>query len=345
MAPVTPPLLAPTPGAEQPPSRTVPRSVSDWVLQILTGYSSALMLVVLLVVFASMTFSDFATAENFRNIFAQAAPGAMVALAETLTMVVGEFDLSVGYVSSLAGVMFIGFMVNQHMGFLEALLLTLVVAAGFGLLNGVIVVKLGVNAFIGTLGVGIAAVGVNYLYGGGATMAGTLPNVVTQLGIGSAGLSYVAWVWLGVAVALWLYSEQTRPGIHSRAIGGNQNASRLAGLRVSRLKLAAFIMAAVLAASGGILLATQLGSGEPTAGDGYLLDAFAAAFLGTGFYRAGEFSVPGTVLGALVLEVGFNGLAILGYPTAARYLFEGGILVLALGIGAVARRWRMGRSS
>ena len=129
-----------------------------------------------------------------------------MALAETLTMVVGEFDLSVGYVSSLAGVMFIGFMVNRRMGFLEALLLTLVVAAGFGLCNGIIVAKLGVNALIGTLGVGIAAVGVNYLYGGGATMAGTLPNVVTQLGIGSAGLSS----WLGCGSA-WPSSSGSTP--------------------------------------------------------------------------------------------------------------------------------------
>lgn len=330
---------------ESAPGRIRRLGLRDRLLQILIGYGSLLVLVVLVIVFAaSSPAGTFLSLANFRNIAAQSAPVGLVALAETITLIAGEFDLSVGYVCSLSGILFFGFMVNQHMAFAPALGLTLLAAAALGVVSGAIVSKLGINAFIGTLGVGIVAVGFNYAYGGGATVAGDVPNIVSQLGLGiSAGLSNVSWVWLALAAGLWLFTEQTPYGIHLRAVGGNKDAARLAGVRVSRLKWLAFAASAVLAALGGCLLAMQLGSGEPTAGDGYLLDAFAASFLGTGFYRPGEFTVPGTIVGVLILQVGYNGLAVLGQPTSARYLFEGAILIFSLGIGAGARRVKIGR--
>ena len=316
----------------------------DRAFKLVLSWGSGIVLLALLAIFVVAAPTTFATPDNFKNILAQSAPGALVAFGETLTLIIGEFDISVGYVASLSGVLFTGFMVNQHQPVGEAVVLTLAVAATLGLLSGFIVTRLGVNALVATLGVGIIALGLNYLYGGGGTIAGQTPAIVSQIGFGrSFGIPNTVFIWLVLAVVLWLFSEGTVTGIHSRAVGGNQQSARLASIHVRRLKTLAFVLSALLAASGGMLLSAQLGSGEPTAGDGYLLDAFAAGFLGSGFYRAGEFSIPGTVMGVLILQVGYTGLAVVGQPTALRYLFEGGILIFALALSSVVRRVRTGR--
>jgi|SRR5579859_233706 len=318
--------------------------MSDRAFKLVLSWGSGIVLVALVGAFVIAAPTTFATPDNARNILSQAAPGALVAFGETIALIVGEFDISVGYVASLCGVLFTGFMVNQHFGFTEAVLLTLAVAGSLGLISGLVVTRLGVNALVGTLGVGIMALGLNYLYGGGATIAGPTPNIVSQIGYGrSFGIPNVVLIWLALAVVLWLFSEGTVTGIHSRAVGGNQQSARLASIKVRQLKTLAFVMSALLAACGGMLISAQLGSGEPTAGDGYLLDAFAAGFLGSGFYRAGEFSIPGTVVGVLILQVGYTGLAVLGQPTALRYLFEGLILIFALALSSVVRRMRASR--
>jgi ribose transport system permease protein len=313
-------------------------------LTFLGSWGNGIVLMALIAVFVIAAPSTFGTLDNFRNILSQAAAGSLVAFGLTTVLIVGEFDISIGYVASLAGVLFFGLMVHQDLPFPAALILTLAVGAGLGLLSGLIVTGLGVSAFVGTLGVGIIALGLNYLYNGGASVAGETPHIVSQIGLERTfGIPNTVLIAATIGVLLAVYSEGTVPGIRSRAVGGNPQSARLASVNVPRLRILAFVVSGLLATSGGILLSTQLGSGDPTAGNVYLLDAFAAAFLGTGFYRAGAFSIPGTIVGALILQVGYTGLAVLGQPTATRYLFEGVILVFALALGSVVRRGQRGR--
>ncbi len=323
--------------------RTDANPWKERLFEVLGSWGNGIVLLALLAFFVAAAPGTFGTLDNFRNILSQAAPGALVAFGLTTVLIVGEFDISVGYVASLAGVLFFGLMVHQGLPFPAALILTLSVGACLGLASGLIVTGLGVSAFVGTLGVGIIALALNYVYGGGASVAGETPAIVSQIGLERTfGIPNTVLVSLVIAIVLAVYSEGTVPGIRSRAVGGNQQSARLASINVPRLRILAFVMSAVLATSGGILLSTQLGSGEPTAGNVYLLDAFAAAFLGTGFYRSGEFSIPGTIIGVLILQVGYTGLAVLGQPTALRYLFEGLILIFALALGSVVRRVQRG---
>ncbi len=306
-------------------------------IRVTVRYSALIVLFLLIVFFGIKSPSAFFSSNNLQNIFVQAAPGGVAALALTTTMIVGEFDLSIGYIASLGGLLFFGFMINHHLGFLPAVLAALAITIVLGCFSGFVVSRLKVNAFIGTLGVGFVAVGIIYSFSNGAMIAGNAPKIVDTLGLGTTfNVQNLTLLWVFWIIVLWVITERTPVGTHMRAVGGHSKAAELVGLRVSRLRMGSFIGSAFLAGLAGIMLSMRLGSGEPNAGDGYLLDAFSATFLGRGFYRPGEFNVPGTVVGALILQVGYSGLAIIGMPTAARYYFAGGTLILALALGTVA---------
>jgi len=118
-----------------------------------------------------------------------------------------------------------------------------------------------------------------------------------------------------------------------------EGATRLAGIRTDRVTIAAFVIGGVSAALTGILLASLLGSGTVSAADGYLLDSFAAVFLGAATLRDGEFHIIGTFIGVLVVNIGFNGPSLFGTPTFWQFVFKGGILVLAVALSTIARRY------
>ena len=142
-----------------------------------------------------------------------------------------------------------------------------------------------------------------------------------------------------VLAALWVLVERTAFGQSLQAVGGNRMAARLSGLAVDRTRILAFVIAGACAALTGILLASSLGSGTTSAADSYLLTAFAAVFLGSATLRDGEFHILGTLLGALIIAVGFNGLAIFGAPTFYQYVFQGAILIVAVGLSSLSRRF------
>ncbi len=141
-----------------------------------------------------------------------------------------------------------------------------------------------------------------------------------------------------IVIVLWVILNRTATGQRIQAVGSNPVASRFAGIRTDRSKITAFVIAGACAAITGILLASLLGSGAVAAADGYLMDAFAAIFLGLATLRDGEFHIVGTLIGVLVVSVGFNGLSLLGTPTSRQYIFKGGILVAAVALSTIARR-------
>ncbi|MGN6548742.1 MAG: ABC transporter permease, partial [Pararhizobium sp.] len=122
-----------------------------------------------------------------------------------------------------------------------------------------------------------------------------------------------------------------------QAVGGNPAAAHLAGINVDRIKILGFMISGTCAALTGILLASRLGSGTTGAADSYLLTAFAAVFLGSATLRDGEFHVIGTFVGALIIATGFNGLNIFGAPTFSQYIFQGAILIVAVGLASLGR--------
>jgi ribose transport system permease protein len=310
-----------------------------YVLRFVGTFGTLIVLLGMFIGFSAGMPDAFLTWRNISNIFTEASLTAVVAGGLTLPLIVGEFDLSIGYHSSLAGVLVVGLMVNQHLPVAAAIVLVLAAAAAIGLVNGLIVTKLGVNALIGTLGTGTILVGADYAYSSGIPIAttGSLFPSIFQGKLGPIPNPVI--IMFVILVILWLVVNRTALGQAMQAVGGNPEAARLSGIRVDRVRIIAFVICGVCAAITGILLASQLQTGELGAGDGYLLESFAACFLGSAALRDGQFHIVGTFLGVLTVGVGFTGLVIFGAPTFYQYLFEGVLLVLAVGLSTTARRY------
>jgi ribose transport system permease protein len=306
----------------------------------LSRYGTIVGLLLMVVFFSANAPGIFLSRANFLNILSQASLTAIIASGLTYTLVVGEFDLSIGYVASFVGLIVTGLMAYQGFPIWLSIVSALLLGAAIGAFNGVLVTKVRINAVISTLGVGTMLTGIGFTYSSFPIATG-IPRAFTDIALGRLvfGLPNPVIIMVIVLIALWVILNKTDIGQKMQAVGGNLEAARLSGIRVDRIKIFAFATAGFCAALTGTLLSSLLGSGTLAAADGYLLDAFAAVFLGSATLREGEFHISGTLIGVLILAVGFNGLSIFGAPTHFQPIFKGGILVLAVGMSALARRY------
>ena len=314
-------------------------SVGRIALVITSKYGTLIAMAIMILIFGLSVGSAFLSVNNLLAILNQSALTAIIASGLTLVLVVGEMDLSIGYAASLAGVLVTGLMAKQGLPVFLAILITLAVGAGIGTVNGLLVTKARVNAVVATLGVGTVLIGLAFGYTAGSPIV-QVPTAFTNITLSRfLGVQDPIWFMLIVVAILWVVLNRTPLGQRMQAVGANRNAARLAGIRADRSKISAFVFAGVGAALTGILLASLLGSGTVSAADGYLLDSFAAVFLGAATLRDGEFHILGTLIGVLVVNIGFNGLSLLGTPTFWQYIFKGGILVFAVALSTIARRY------
>ncbi|WP_330174289.1 ABC transporter permease [Streptomyces sp. NBC_01498] len=305
---------------------------------VLTGrYGTPGVLVLLLIGFTAAG-PTFLTGQNLLNILNQSATLAVVAGGLTLPLVAGKFDLSFAAVVSLSGILAVGFLERGGLPWFAAILLALAAAGIIGLVNGLLVAQLRIDPIVATLGTSTMLLGLNYAYSSGTPI--TLDSgPFTEIARGSV-LGVPAPVILAAAVlgGLWVALNFTLLGHHMRAVGTNQVAARMAGVRVARITVIAFVICGLCAGLAGVLLSARIGSGQVTAGDGYLLNAFAAVFLGASVVRDGEFHIVGTLVGVLIVTVTFNGLSLLGAESYVQFLFQGGILVAATALSSTSRR-------
>ncbi len=307
---------------------------------IVSKYGTLIAMALMIVIFSvSVPNGAFLSGGNLLSIVNQSSLTAIIACGLTMVLVVGEFDLSVGYAASLAGVLVTGLIANQGLPIALAVLVTLVAGGGIGTVNGLLVTKARVNAVVATLGIGTVLTGLAFGYTAGSPIV-QVPKEFTYLALAKfLGIANPIWFMLLVVAVLWVILNRTASGQRIQAVGANRSAARLAGIRTDRSKITAFVIAGVCAAFTGILLASLLGSGTVSAADSYLMDSFAAVFLGSATLRDGEFHILGTLIGVLVVNVGFNGLALLGTPTFWQYIFKGGILVIAVALSTISRRY------
>jgi ribose transport system permease protein len=326
------------------PVTTTPRRSGADVWRWLGRYGALAVLVAMVVVVALMEPDTFATKDNVINILNQSALAAIVAMGVTFPLVAGEFDLSVGNTASLSGVVACTLMQKHGFGIPEAFLVTLALGAAIGLVNGLVVTVIGVNALVATLGVGTIVIGINYAIAGGlpVTLTGSEAGSFVDLTLGKLfGIPYPVYVMVVLAIVLWTLLNRTVAGQSMQAVGGNAIAARLSGIRVDRIRVIVFVLAGACAALTGVLLASRTGSASVNGGDTYLLSAYAAAFFGSAVLRDGQFHIVGTIVGVVTVAVGFNAIALIGLGTYWQYLFQGGLLILGVGVGTLARRRAM----
>jgi ribose transport system permease protein len=264
----------------------------------------------------------------------------------TVVMSMGDFDLSVGAMASLAGVVAaVLFVAGWPVGM--AIAAALAVGVAGGLLNGFLVSVLGILPFVATLGTMTVFGGFAFLVSDGRTIFGRdIPasfSGFARSGIemGDLRIPALTLVALAVLALVWAVLEQTPYGRRLYAIGGNIEAARLAGTRVVKLRWLAFTFTGMGAAIAGLMYASRVASANPTQGDGLMLDAIACVFLGMTVSEEGEPHVLGTLLGVLLLGLLDNGLTQMNVDSYIREVLVGTIIILAVAsgrLGAFSRR-------
>ncbi|MGF6226697.1 ribose transport system permease protein [Inquilinus ginsengisoli] len=272
----------------------------------------------------------FATAANLLNVTQQMAILAIAAAAATFVMVIGEFDLSVGFVASLAGVLVVK-LLAAGIGPGAAILLTLLACGLVGALNGLVVYGLRAPSFIATLALGTIASGAAYWLSGGASLFQGIPPGFTALARAATGPVPVLTLWmLAVLLAAGGTLALTVFGRRLIAIGSNREAARLSGVPIGRSVVAVFAISAALSGMAGVLLAARLGSVQHTMGESLLLPAYAAVFLGMTAFRGGRPNVTGTAVGVAIIAVLANGLTILNVDPFFQKMVTGAIIIAAV---------------
>ncbi len=293
-----------------------------------------LIVVCIVMVFAS---DSFLSIGNVTNILRQVSINALIAVGMTLVILTGGIDLSVGAVMALSGTVAAGLMSGGMNGGL-ALLLCLLIGLAFGVANGAFVARAGMPPIIVTLATMGIARGLALIYTGGYPISG-LPSWIRWFGGGFVlGVQTPIVIMAVVYLLAWVLLERTPFGRYVYAIGGNETATRLSGVRVARYKLLVYAISGLTAAIAAVVLTSRLMSGQPNAGEGFELDAIAAVVLGGTSIAGGRGSLIGTLLGALLLGVLNNGLNMVGVNPYVQTVVKGGIILLAIYIGRERRK-------
>lgn len=298
--------------------------------RVLQSYGTLLALAAIVLAFSLIRPAAFCTLTNFINITRQISLLVLISLGATLVMTVNEFDLSVGSMASLGGVM-AALLAVRGLPMALCFLLPVVVSLLLGLLNGWIVARFRVLSFITTLGMSTVLSGAIYRLSGGATVFENIPKSFSWLGTAKLGrIPLLSLLMAAFVAAFWFLMSHTTLGRKLYAIGGGEEVARIAGIRVAKYKTIAFGLCAVMACVTGMLVASRVGSANTTAGDGYFLQSYAAVFIGCTVSRRGVPNVLGTLVGAAILGVLANGLTMLQMPTYMQDVITGGVIILAV---------------
>ena len=290
----------------------------------------------------------FMTARNWLNISQQMSMLIVVASGMTIVMVMGDFDLSVGSMASLAGIV-VAMLLSFDYPIWAAVALALLVGLAGGAVNGLLISFVGILPFVATLATLTMLSGAAFVVSGGKTISGraipeSFGNFAREgIALGDWGgvamsLPNLTIVALVVVALVWVLLEQTTFGRRLYAIGGNIEAAHLSGVAVRRLKLIAFSLTGGSAALAGIMYASRVASANPTQGSGLMLNAIAAVFLGSTLSEHGEPRLLYTIVGVLVLGVLDNGLTQMSVDSYLRQILVGGIILLAVSTSSYARR-------
>jgi len=280
---------------------------------------------------------NFFSVNNIMNVLRQVSVVGILAVGMTFVILTGGIDLSVGAVMALVGTLSAGLMVNTGLSASIALPAGLFIGLGIGIFNGALVAWGKMPAIIVTLATMGMARGLGLIYSGGYPVSG-IPSWISWFGVGRIGVVPVPVVIMVVIYAIaWVLLQRTAFGRHVYALGGNELAARLSGVKTQRVKLAVYGISGVTAALAALILTGRLMSGQPNAGVGFELDAIAAVVLGGTAIAGGRGLILGTLIGAVLLGILNNGLNLMGINPYLQDVIKGFIILLAIYIG---REWR-----
>lgn len=294
----------------------------------------------LIALFSFLRPESFLTANNFSGLFVNQIVVVFAAVGLVFPLIVGELDLSVGYLVGFGQALCVALMTLAGLPVVAAIAITLVACVALGVINGVLVTRFEINSLIATLAVGNVLYGIVLWFTGGTILFQNVPKAFLAIS-GEKLLGVPLPIWYGAAlVALVELVLQFLPiGRRMYAIGGNRRAALLTGIPVTRLILGSFGVSALLCGLGGIIIASRLGSAQPELGPSFLMPAFASAFLGATTIRPGRYNALGTAVAVYTVAVIVAGLQQLGVPFWAENIVYG--VALAGGVGLSRRLTRI----
>ena len=323
------------------------RNVRIVLTHLVSVWNLAILLVVLILVFSVLKGDTFLTAFTFQSILNSRSINALAALAVMIPLSSNNFDLSVASTLGVSQVLANGLQTQQGLPWEAAAIACLALGAFVGFINGLLVARAKIHSFIATLGSGTLLLGLNQWYTGGKQVVGILPpdfiaisGILPHIGIPAAFIYVVA-----IALVLWVVFDYLPLGRFLYVIGDSPRAAELTGINSTTFVTLAFVASGTLAAFAGVVLQAQLQVGQSTVGQELLLPAFTGALLGTTAIRPGRPNVWGTVLAVAVLAVAVAGLSQLGAPFFVEHLFDGAMLILAVGLAGYTQRRRERRSA
>ncbi|NGO67351.1 ABC transporter permease [Streptomyces sp. SB3404] len=307
------------------------------VIRRLVLDNGALLALVAMVILMAVLSGNFFTTTNIVNVGVQASVTAILAYGVTFAIVSGGIDLSVGSVAAFSAVMLGWFTTNQGVPVFFGVILAILVGTACGLVNGLLIAYGKLPPFIATLAMLSAARGLAQVVSEGAPIA--LPDSLSW--VGENLNDYIATpvlIMIAMGLIAGLVLMRTYSGRSMYAIGGNEEAARLSGIRVQRQKIIVYALVGAFAAVAGIVLASRLVSAQPNAAEGYELDAIAAVVIGGASLAGGVGKASGTLIGALILAVLRNGLNLLDVSAFWQQVVIGAVIALAVLLDTLRRR-------
>jgi len=271
----------------------------------------------------------YVSGANLIDIVDQSTINGLLAIGITFAILTGGIDLSIGSTFAIV-IVCVGKVLGAGIAPLPAVGLGLIMGFLLGAVNGLLVTKMKLQPFIATLGMMSVYRGVAYIFTGGWPVL-NMPSVFRKMLDGDliGDIPVSAIILFAVAFLGWVFLKHTRFGTYLYAIGGNEEATHLSGVPVDKGKILAYAICGLAAGLSGMILLARLGTGEPTAGQGYELNAIAAAAIGGTSLSGGKGSMLGTLLGAILLSALKVGLIVAGVDTFWQYIATGLIIVVA----------------
>ncbi|WP_455381527.1 ABC transporter permease [Salinispira pacifica] len=292
----------------------------------------------LLIIFFSIVSSSFLTASNLLTVTRQVAMLGISAVGMTCVILTSGIDLSVGSVMGITNIVCALLMTSAGIPILPAILITLVIAAAIGLINGVFVAYVRVPALITTLAMMTVLRGLSYVLCGGMPVWG-LPESFKFLGQGYLGpIPVPVLIMIAIFALGWVFLNRTRHGRHIYGLGGNREAVRLSGVYTSRIETLVYVVSGFLTGLAGVIMLSRINSGQPKIGTGYEMDVITAVVLGGVSIMGGEGSLLGVLFGVLITGVLANGMILTDVSEYYQQITKGLVLLAAVTFDTVAKR-------
>lgn len=284
----------------------------------------------------SLLSNVFFSKTNFLNILDQTAPAGIIACAMTLVIIGGGFDLSVGAIFALGGV--VAAQTAPHIGIWESMIVGSLFGCGLGIVNGLLITVGRINSFIATLASSFMFYGLGQVMTNGFLVSVPDPSFAALGNNSFAGIDYSIWLFAAVALCSTIILSRSTLGRYIFAVGGNAEAAKLTGIRVNVVRVTTFALSGLAAGIAGVLVASRISQGQADSGADLTLTTIAAVVIGGTSILGGEGAVWRSVLGVLLLALIGNGFNLLNINPVYQQIVEGAIIVLAVAFDSWSRR-------